>query len=144
MVDINKLMLGDILLAVYDDGETVKKFPVRVDGLDKNSTLVDGTCEISWVPVHEEDRYEERADELLPVNLTPEILEKNKWIFMEGADYSTFPVPSKWTYQFVPFVLTVCGEKYRIANTFTITYVHELQNFLRYAGHDELADSFEV
>ena len=79
-----------------------------------------------------------------PIPLTPEILEKNGWIFMEGQDYSTFPVPSKWTYQFVPFVLRVDGETYSIANTFTIKYVHELQHALRLCGLDELADNFKI
>ena len=79
-----------------------------------------------------------------PVPLTAEILEKNGWVFMEGQDYSTFPVPSKWTRQFVPFALKVDGETYSIANTFTIKYVHELQRALRCAGLWELANSFRV
>lgn len=75
-----------------------------------------------------------------PIPLTAEILEKKGWIFMEGQEYSTFPVPNKWVYQFVPFALKVNGDTYSIANTFTIKYVHELQHALRLCGLNDIAE----
>lgn len=109
-----ELMVGDWIL--YGDK------PVKVLQLSENSKY-------DWVK---------------PILLTTEILEKNGWVFMKGQDYSTFPVPSKWTYQFVPFTLRVDGETYNVVNTFTIKYVHELQHALRLAGLNDLADSFKV
>lgn len=33
--------------------------------------------------------------DIKPILLTPEILEKNEWTFMGGQDYSTFPTPQQ-------------------------------------------------
>lgn len=99
----------------------------------------DGVIEISE---NEDSEVEIPYDDVSPIPLTLEILEKNGWVFMEGQDYSTFLVPSKWVNQSVSFALKVDGETYSIANTFTIKYVHELQNALKFCGLEELADNF--
>lgn len=147
--ELMSLMIGDIFMAYHDDGETQHYFPVIVDGLDENGTLVEGESYVSWKPLLKEDDYEEYADELNPIPLTPEILEKNGW---EKEDISTICV--EYTN-----ILGCCDMMVRITNgnaylelsifhgskiSMNIQYIHELQHALRLCGLNELADGFKV
>lgn len=130
------LMIGDVLMAYHDDGESQRNFPVIVDGLDENGTLVDGGCYISWKPMRSEDCSEEYADELNPIPLTPEILEKNGFVKHDKIH---------------PYYLDYYHERdgFTIFNSSAwhghiLNSVHELQHALRLCGLNDLADNFKV
>ena len=138
--ELMRLMIGDILIAYHDDGETQHYFPVIVDGLDNNGTLVEGESYVSWKPLLKEDDYEEYADELNPIPLTPEILEKNGWKLHPAQAYNKEAGMfldkgcdgNSWWWQFGN--IPICP----------INYVHELQHCLRLCGLNDLADNFKV
>lgn len=85
------------------------------------------------------DRY--GYDDIAPIALTPEILEKNSWVWTAygiihgGEDITLKQSGDYWNIK--PNQLSddiFCS----------IWYVHELQHALRLCGLDELADNFKV
>lgn len=150
-------MIGDILMAYLDDGETQSSFPVKVDGLDENYTLVDGECCISWKPMLSSDSNEEYADELNPLPLTAEILEKNGferkvisdeepyYQDKEGNSYYQYGelginTPNIW-FWYKDGHITMPSN---CAKWIEFSSVHELQHALRLCELTELADNFKV
>ena len=70
----NELMVGDIILYEYDK----KRFPARVEEIYLDSALVE---EVNG----EFEPIEIEENELFPIPLTPEILEKNGFVKNEKA-----------------------------------------------------------
>lgn len=118
----NELMQGDLILYEYN-GE---KFHARVVEIYRSSALVESVSK-EYEPIEIEE------DKLSPVPLTPEILEKN------GFVYNAIPFADGWE----QFGLTLYrgGNGYRINCGINVSLiidcVHQLQLALRLCGIDK-------
>lgn len=143
--DYTRLMIGDILMATYDDGEKVTTFPVVVDGIDENGTLVDGDCHISWHPLLPEHKDMEYADELDPIPLTADILMANGFTEsqLEEGTYN-FPIESMRNRGYA--IETDDNKEFYISDheLMKFRYVHELQRVLRCCGLWDMAEKFNI
>lgn len=138
--ELMKLMIGDILMAYHDDGETLHNFPVIIDGLDNNGTLVDGGSYVSWKPMLKEDDDEENADELTPIPLTAEILEKNGWT--RNGIFSDIKIDENTFFSWADRTGAILYQNgYYMCDC---EYVHTLQHALRLCGLTDLADNLKV
>lgn len=138
----NELMIGDIVMAHFDDGEQEFDFPVVIDGLDENGTLVDGSCYFSWHNMLTEHNSLEYADELSSIPLTEEILEANKLEKVEGwHDLYRIKVYVCYDYEHQSMVMLVNDLSWPICDVET---VDEMQRFLRSLGENKLADNFKL
>lgn len=143
-IDYTRLMIGDILMATYDDGEKVISFPVVVDGIDENGTLVDGDCYISWHPLLPEHKDIEYADELAPIPLTEEIL--------KAKGFARKPLLKRWIIDGELELIEDSMDNTKLEYWFSVSvqyiclihYVHQLQHALRLCGLNELADNFKT
>lgn len=145
-MDPKDYMIGDILIGRYDDGEHIKEFPVVIDGLDENGTLIDGECEFSWRPLNKQDNDIQYADALFSTLLTPEILKKNGFsrIGYESEDsYSMDQFPF-WVEIHEDCKKSYFKQGYSCEMIYCCHYVHELQHALRLCGLDELADNLKI
>lgn len=137
--ELMNLMIGDILMAYYDDGETEHNFPVIIDGLDNNGTLVDGGSYVSWKPMLKEDDGE-YADELTPIPLTAEILEKNGWT--HNGIFSDIKIDENTSFSWADRLgAQLYQNGYHMCDC---KYVHTLQHALRLCGLTDLADNLKV
>ena len=139
----NELMIGDWV--IFGD-EPLKVQHVYNNGYD------DVVAEIVEDGTNEYGVYEEIKDVPVvycsPIPLTPEILEKNGFVF--DCDFWTIANPR---YNNVRMVTYYSTDDY-VADAFlghwafdenyAIDYVHELQHALRLCGLNELADNFKV
>lgn len=91
-------------------------------------------------------------DLLEPIPLTPEILEKNGWIY-NNEDEKFFPqtwindklmlrVIDDYNYRVV--VISDYDDEDTNDTPFIITYIHELQHILKLCEYDDLADNFKL
>lgn len=146
-IDYMRLMIGDILMATYDDGEKVTTFPVVVDGIDENGTLVDGDCHISWKPLLPEHKDMEYADELELIPLTAAILKANEFT-IKSSDYSFIEIGNKIIISFhfgKTLRITDYNKGFEVGHAVKeIWHVHELQRALRCCGLFDLADNFKI
>lgn len=100
-------------------------------------TSVDGYGSLIGID-NERDADLVHIDELTPIPLTAEILEKNGFTFRT-------PTSMHYDYLFVVFlnedaeVFTLIGGQQR-----WLRYVHELQHALRLCGLTDIADNFQV
>ena len=122
------LMQGDLVLYKYN-GE---KIHARVVQIYRSSALVESVSK-EYKPI----RIKE--DKIFPVNLTPEILEKNGWIwedkdvlylYLEINGYKVAECLPHISDAAIRFVLVYGGTRLRI----TIQFVHKLQHALRLCG----------
>lgn len=136
-----RLMICDILMATCDDGEKLTIFPVVVDGIDENCTLVDGKCNISWHPLLPEHKDIEYADELEPIPLTEEILKANKFEYRGFTAYESMHYDHSVTVYFNKDreIFMLIGGEQR-----WMRYVHELQHALRLCGFNDMAENFKI
>lgn len=156
-IDYMRLMIGDILMATYDDGEKVTTFPVVVDGLDENCTLVDGESYLSWKPLLPEHKDMEYADELELIPLTEEILKANG--FEESSMGLVLYPRGKYGEDggVITDFINICLRKdgtirgieismhyYHFQCNYVFCFVHELQHALRLCGLNDIADKFKV
>lgn len=79
-----------------------------------------------------------------PIPLTPEILEKNGFVFRADNDtmYGEYYLHNQSTFaikMFNGYLVGMC-----MSEDLEFHYVHELQHALRLCGLDELADNFKV
>lgn len=144
-IDYMRLMIGDILMATYDDGEKVTIFPVVVDGIDENCTLVYGDSYLSWKPLLPEHKDMEYADELEPIPLTEEILKANGFTEsqLEEGTYN-FPIESIRNRGYA--IETDDNKEFYISDheLMKFRYVHELQRALRCCGLWDMAEKFKI
>lgn len=144
-IDYMRLMIGDILMATYDDGEKVITFPVAVDGLDENCTLVYGDSYLSWKPLLPEHKDMEYADELELIPLTEEILKANGFTEsqLEEGTYN-FPIESIRNRGYA--IETDDNKEFYISDheLMKFRYVHELQRALRCCGLWDMAEKFKT
>lgn len=140
---VEDLMIGDILIATHDDGEKVTTFPVVVDGIDENGSLVDGECYTSWKPLLNEHEDIEYADDLEPIPLTEDILKANGFNIL----YTNTTLLVEYD-GYVVLTRNIKDSAYNFASyghyKINIMYVHEFQHVLRLCGLKELADNFKV
>lgn len=97
------------------------------------------------------------ADNLQPIPLTAEIMEKNGFILVEVGDngvntpkkninrWEKWQCDSKWhTFTLIYDKMTERWKFYYNFNGFSFKYVHELQHALRLCGLNEEADNFKI
>ena len=129
-----ELMIGD-WVCLKDD--TKCEFPLKVDGVLTDDISLEGEGFLGGV------------DGLIrPIPITPEILEKNGFVF--DSDFWTIADPR---YNNVRMVTYYSTDDY-VADAFlghwafdenyAIDFVHELQHALRLCGLNEIADNFKV
>lgn len=121
----SELMKRDIILYEYDG----QKFPARVIEIYRNSVLVE-SINGEYEPIEIEE------DKIFPVDLTPEILEKNG--FRHGCYVGGYYSPDC---PFRVFTKTrgTCGFTTLFDDEihFSCVFVHELQHALRLCGIDK-------
>ena len=110
----DELMIGDWVLDIFGNPIQVKE--LLEDGI--NGEWDDAEC----------DGVEAVYDDIKPIPIDEDILEKNGWV---GAGDNTFVKK--------PYMLTkayeVWGVAYGMAYVAEIRYVHELQNIMRMTGY---------
>ena len=126
----SELMQGNIVLYEYEGQKTL----ARVVEIYRNSVLVE---DISG----EYEPIEIDEDKIFPVELTPEILEKNGW-----ECFDTYGKYSHYRHPKAPFGIlrrkeggyTIEVDAVKGGAVFLfILYVHQLQHFLRLCGIDK-------
>ena len=89
-----------------------------------------------------------RDIQVKPITLTPEILEKNGFVF--DCDFWTIANPRYNNVRMVTYysigddVADVFSGHWAFDENYAIDYVHELQHALRLCGLNELADNFKI
>lgn len=88
--------------------------------------------------------------EIVSISLTPEILEKNgfdkdAWNTWISADHRiTLHNEDEYLNTFNKWHIHVDTEDMRTIGSVELTYVHQLQQFLRLCGMNDLADNFKI
>ena len=131
------LMIGDLVTYTGDDEGPIT---ASIEGINEDSDFgveILGTCE--------------RIEDIEPIPLTAEILEKNGFESRDNfyeitfqtnkIDNSIFRIAEfeksgNWFFGFFDFP--------NLIENFRINYVHELQHALRLCGLNELADNFKI
>lgn len=122
----NELMQGDIVLYEYDG----QKFPARVIEIYRNSVLVE-SINGEYEPIEIEE------DKIFPVDLIPEILEKNGFILKEEEVLMCgVKIAPYYTRDDLPFEVFCDGDPFAIwfNNPVNIKYIHQLQHCLKLVG----------
>lgn len=138
---VKELMIGDILVGHYNDGEEEFDMPVVLDGIDENCTLIDGRCEFSWRPLLPKHKDVEYLEDVNPIPLTEEILSAN---FQQGAMSDFFRTDGMEIFFNDDNVQIIAAKRGFGRIDLYCHYVHELQHALRLCGFNELADNFKV
>lgn len=129
-------------MAHFDDGEQEFDFPVVIDGLDENGTLVDGSCYFSWHNMLPEHNSLEYADELSPIPLTEEILEANGFKCFAMSENGTL-----YGYSIRGMknpIIWDCENGYAFEGNIIFKHVHRFQQYIRLIGMEEIADNFKL
>ena len=89
--------------------------------------------------------FDDKDDQLKPIPLTPEILEKNGFIKVNSQRYD-YGYPDTDCYVKVNPKKNMIHVNGRNANSnlYSHSFVHELQRVLRLCGLDELANNFKL
>lgn len=128
----SELMIGDWVISNKRGKSEIVKV-VSIDG-GTNCCWLDVDCFSGLVD----------CEDIEPIPLTAEILEKNGFVFREDDDtiYGEYYLHNQSTFAIKMFngylVGTCMGEDLEF------NYVHELQHVLRLCGLDKLADNFKV
>lgn len=109
-----ELMQGNIILYEYEG----QKIPARVVEIYRSSVLVESISG-EYVPI------EISEDKIFPVELTPEILEKNRFI-RDGESW--------WYLDFRIVLFTSNGVSLVCGRQMRFRYVHQLQKALQLCG----------
>ena len=72
-------------------------------------------------------------NEIMPIPLTPEILEKNGWIYI-AEDKVFYSENLKGELPWIYYITDGTNEIFRMKDFFNLQYVHELQHALRLCG----------
>lgn len=137
-----ELMIGDIAYVVkeYEDCNeemVVKKFPATITAIDENGLLgMDGKNEFMCVVIGDCGGFDE-FDDIEPIPLTAEILEKNLFkrdvfhneYYIYGTNFCVVEFDNTYSYQ---------------GTDMDLNYVHELQHALRLCGLNGLANNFKI
>ena len=128
-----ELMIGDWVEVILNSEKHFARVQT-IDGYGDNATSNECVCDAIYYSI----------DELKPISLTPEILEKNgfeydhsfhTWIYDEFTINHGYLIEEVYNEHLFVWVADV-----HVA----ITYVHELQHILRLCGMNELADNFKI
>lgn len=125
------LMIGDLVTYTGDDEGPIT---ASIEGINEDSDFgieILGTCE--------------RIEDIEPIPLTAEILEKNGYSKVNGQRYDIGEYESDFYIKVNPkkHFAHVNGKKNNV-NLYDCKYVHELQHALRLCGLDDLADNFKI
>lgn len=136
-----ELMIGDIVMAHYDDGETQCYFPSMVIAIFVDRLLCNDGVQIKSISSEYSDFCDEDCINIEHIQLTAEILEKNGFDIHETLGewcpkINGFSFVNGWVDD--PLKIDVCGF------VLEIRYVHELQHALRLCGLDKIADNFKI
>ena len=83
--------------------------------------------------------------EIVPISLTPEILEKNEFNqVIDTCKIKTYHRKPINVIMFSTPEITILPEESFIIKNLKIQYVHEFQHILRLCGMNELADNFKI
>ena len=128
------LMINDIVYAVINNeddetGEYVEeRHPAMITDLSPNTQLWADGHECKYLLEYLDGCKDEGVDDIEPIPLTEEILEKNKSKYVSASRYG-FPN------------LIIDSNRYMFGD---FLYVHELQHALRLCGLTDLANNFKV
>lgn len=143
-----ELMVGDLMLGTYDDGESEYDVVVEIDGIDDNSTLVDGDCDISWNPVNIEHAEVEYLDDIRPIPITEDFLLNNgfKKDMSYGFSSKDYGVYHNYDGEEGFSIFRYCTKEdvKRIELPKPMIYVHELQHVLRLCGFKQEAENLKA
>ena len=125
------LQIGD-LICLKDD--TKYELPLKVDGIIEDDISVEGDGFLGGI-----------EGLIRPIQLTPEILEKNGFTKVNSQRYD-YGYPDTDCYVKVNPKKNMIHVNGRNANSnlYSHSFVHELQRALRLCGLDEIADNFKV
>ena len=126
------------------DWVLINNTPHRIQAIDSIEAEILADDELYYVG--EDRRHSEDKIEGIP--LTPEILEKNGFVF--DSDFWTIADPRYNNVRMVTYYSTddyvadAFLEHWAFDENYAIDYVHELQHALRLCGLNELADNFKI
>lgn len=106
--------------------------PMQIIAVDEdNAYACEGNEERPWI-FGDNEGYEPQ-----PIIITPEILEKNGWLYN---------VEDMWLHEEVGFFIEKFKGRFQCydINQIKLDSVHELQQTLRLCGLNELADNFKI
>ena len=131
-----ELMIGD-WVCLKDDIKC--ELPLKVDGVLTDDISLEG------------EGFLGGAEGLIrPIPITPEILEKNGFVFVKSSDMDTV-WNGWWIYENLELG-TCCLDREDnwpcyiniVDSNIKCEHVHQLQHALRLCGFDELADNFKI
>lgn len=129
-----ELMIGD-LVCLKDDIKC--ELPLKIDGVLTNDISLEG------------EGFLGGAEGLIrPIPITPEILEKNGFVF--DCDFWTIANPRYNNVRMVRYcsidedATDAFLGHWAFDENYAIDFVHELQHALRLCGLNEIADNFKV
>lgn len=158
-------MIGDIVMAHYDDGETQCCFPAIVIATFVDRLLCDDGVQIKSISSEYSGLCDEECVNIEPIPLTEEIFENNGFEVTKESKMLGLTIaacyelnneaeyPNKYWISIDNFS---DDEKIRMSfdiqypkkihqlSGLDIAYVHELQHALRVCGLCELADNFKI
>lgn len=133
---VTDLMIGDLIF--------INNTPHKIQAIDSIDAEMQADDELYYIG---EDRYHSE-DKVEGVPLTPEILEKNGFVF--DCDFWTIANPRYNNVRMVTYysigddVADAFLGHWAFDENYAIDYVHELQHALRLCGLNELADNFKI
>lgn len=131
------LMIGDWVL--------LNGNPLKIQAIDSLGAEIVANGDLFCI---KEDRWAYTADKIDSIPLTPEILEKNGFVF--DSDFWTISNPRYNNVRMVRYcsideeVTDAFLGHWAFDENYAIDYVHELQHALRLCGLNELANNFKV
>lgn len=140
---MEKLSIKSLQIGDWVTGKKWREKPFQITRINDNGKFIYGKTANSTVgPFF--------AEELEPIPLTPEILERNEFVNdsgiycwrVENKQITYFSKENNRPYCTYPFVNIESG--CIDVNELPMEYVHELQNALRLCGLNDLADHFKL
>ena len=150
-MNARELMIGDLVMAHYNDGETQCEFPAVVIAVFTDRLLCNDGIQIKSIS-SEYSGCEEECINIEPIQITHEILEKNlkfvtanqyRVVFRlyitenDCIQYTKYTTESERSNELMVYIN---GS----AVSVHVRYVHELQHVLRVCGLNDFADNFKI
>lgn len=129
-----ELMIGDWVEVILNSEKHFAQVQM-IDGYGDNATSNECVCDAIYYSI----------DELKPIQLTAEILEKNGFNqVINTCKIKTYHRKPINVIMFSTPEITILPEESFIIKNLKIQYVHEFQHILRLCGMNELADNFKI
>lgn len=142
---VNELMINDWVLDTFDK-------PLRVRDIITFDNKYSAKRYVNGNSLEGGGAYCQREENIKPIPLTSEILEKNGFVG-EGDIFKMWISADKrvilhnndkYINSFNKWHVHVYTEDMRTIGNIELTYVHQLQQFLRFCGLDDKANNFKV